>query len=150
MNEKFTQGKWQANFDTGNIYGVEKGKDCTTIAMVNHLCPDEEYEANLRLFTHAKEVYFLLWKARLSADSHLRKDIEEVLREINPDFDKSPIFTDIKAFADYVKNVRLWQRIKENAIEEHHPNAEVLTEKSSVSEKMLDSVIEEILQEAQS
>ncbi|MBQ9403484.1 MAG: hypothetical protein IJR35_09900, partial [Synergistaceae bacterium] len=88
MNEKFTQGKWQANFDTGNIYGVEKGKDCTTIAMVNHLCPDEEYEANLRLFTHAKEVYFLLWKARLSADSHLRKDIEEVLREINPDFDK--------------------------------------------------------------
>ncbi|MBQ4470051.1 MAG: hypothetical protein II917_07935 [Synergistaceae bacterium] len=88
MNEKFTRYKWQANSDTGNIE-AETGKEYI-IANVTHTGNDEEYEANLRLFAHAKDLYYTLLKARRSVHSALHTKIDKLLRKINPNFDKKP------------------------------------------------------------
>lgn len=148
MSEKFTSGKWKSSYSSGNIYSANL-KYPVALVMgreTNSNMSPEEYEANLRLLAHSKDLYFALLKARffVPRNSQNRTEIEDLLCEINPDFDKCPEVTDIKAFAERVKNMRDWQK-------EHSQNPNSDTERYSESnEDLVDSIVAEILQEAQS
>ncbi len=108
MNEKFTPGKWQADPETGSIY--EEITNCL-IGIATHI-EEEEYEANLRLLAHAKDLYHVVVMARffVPEGDQIGKAVEKVLREINPDFDKRPEIPDIRKFAERVKVMREWQK----------------------------------------
>lgn len=139
MNEKFTQGKWQADPETGSI--SEEITNCL-IGVVTHI-EEEEYEANLRLLAHAKDLYFALLETMpfFPKNTAIRTNIENLLREINPDFDKYPEVTDIKKFAECVKRMRHWQRAKEHDLKVEGYVAN--------DEQLVDSIVAEILQEVQ-
>lgn len=150
MNEKFTKGKWQANPELGNVYSLDTSSTAQ-IAIVQRMksitaISREEYEANLRLITNAPALYSTLLQLRpfFSRAGYIHKEIENLLREINPDFDKYPEATDIKAFAESVKNMRDWQ--KEHA-KYHGENSQRYC---SAQEELIDRIVAEILQEAKS
>lgn len=150
MNEKFTKGKWQANPELGNVYSLDTSSTAQ-IAIVQRMesitaISREEYEANLRLITNAPALYSALLQLRpfFSRDGHIHKEIENLLREINPDFDKRPEVTDIRKFAERVKNMRDWQKERAN-----NPNTN--TEYyADGNEQLVDSFVAEILQEDKS
>lgn len=142
MNEKFTPGKWEPNFATGLI-GTPKAKYAIGAACQSAVSP-EEYEANLRLMAHAKDLYHVAVMARVFVprNSQNRTDIENLLREINPDFDKRPEVMDIKEFAKRVKNMWDWQKQRAN-------NPDDDTERYVAgNEQLVDSIVAEILEEA--
>ena len=143
MNEKFTPGNWQADFETGNIYPRDPKETGYghAVGMVTCVIDKEEYEANMRLIAHAKRLYFALLKARVFVLSEeLCTEIENLLREINPDYDKYPEVTDIKEFAERVKNMRNWQKERAN-----NPNTN--TEYYAAgNEQLVDSIVAEILE----
>ena len=71
--------------------------------------------------------------------------IEKLLREIDPDFDKLPEATDIKAFARRVNNMRCWQKESSRS-----PDSEDAKFYSKTNEDLVDRILEQILQEAKS
>lgn len=148
MSEKFTSGKWKSSYSSGNIYSANS-KYPVALVMgreTNSNMSPEEYEANLRLLTHSKDLYFALLNAMffVPRNSQNRTDIENLLRAINPDFDKRPEITDIRKFAQRVKNMRDWQKERAN-----NPNTN--TEYYAAgNEQLVDSIVAEILEEAKS
>lgn len=141
MNEKFTPGNWRGDPVTGNIY--PEGVEYAIAGAYSSPVSPEEYEANLRLLAHAKDLYHVAVMARvfIPKGDQIRKDVEKVLREINPDFDKYPEVTDIKKFAECVKRMRHWQRAKEHDLKVEGYVAN--------DEQLVDSIVAEILQEVQ-
>ncbi len=141
MNEKFTDGEWLPNLSTGDITVLETED---YVAEVFQSRRYEEYEANLQLISHAKDLYYALFKARAFVYPEMRTEIENLLREINPNFDKRPEVTDIKGFAERVKNMRDWQ-------EEHaKTHSEDSQRYVDAQQDLVDSIVSDILQEAQS
>ena len=108
------------------------------------LISTKEFHANLLLLAHAKDLYYALLEARVFVPSQKQKEIDNLLREINPNFDKRSEVTDIKKFAERVKNMREWQK-------EHTQNPSSDSERyCSCNEDLIDSIVAEILQDAQS
>ena len=146
MNEKFTNGKWEANSATGTIYCKASGR---AICLDSDMSYDE-YNANMLLLTHAKDLYYALLEARVFVPTQKRKEIDNLLREINPDFDKRSEVTDIKKFAERVKNMREWQMVRECARLPINNTELTDTERyASGNEQLVDSIVAEILQEAE-
>ena len=145
MNEKFTPGNWRGDPVTGNIY--PEGVEYAIAGAYSSPVSPEEYEANLRLLAHAKDLYHVAVMARVFVPEgdQIRKNVEKVLREINPDFDKQPEVTDIRKFAERVKVMREWQKsLLKNPRDK---DAQTFGKKS---EQLVDSIVAEILQEVQS
>ncbi len=151
MNEKFTLPELEVN-KFGNIVKkgtcrivalVGKGIDCAFWGIPN--TKSEDF-ALARLMAHSPDLYRALLKARVFVplDSQECTEIDNLLREINPDFDKGPEVTDIKEFAEYVKNMRDWQ------IKHAEKPSDETQKYSRASEFLIDCLVAQILQEAQS
>ena len=95
-------------------------------------------------------MYYALLEARVFVPSQKHKEIDNLLREINPNFDKRSEVTDIKKFAERVKNMREWQMVRECARLPINNTELTDTERyASGNEQLVDSIVAEILQEAE-
>ena len=157
MAKKLTEYKWEVNKFGNIVSAIEPGQKYQRVIAVvkgniagmcqgypTKLSTDQDW-LTARLIAKAPEMFDLLCIARLFVSKDIRADIEKVLYEIDPDFDKLPDVTDIKKFAERVKNMRDWQ--KERTQSPDSKDADIY---SKSNEDLVDSLIEQILQEVHS